>query len=364
MLIKALFDRSGVLVRPEIREALGNGDVALYLSQLCYLTNYEAENDPKNFNGWFKRTILQLRKQTGMGSRAQTRCREVLEDRKMLETARGGEHNYLYFRVDLLKVAQFCRDAMERFEKENPDDPEPPTLPFERRPQTVGPLRLSETAAKTVMPHVSSLPTTHVSSEVPAHVSSVPTTHVSSEVPAHVSSLMHVLDSKTDKNKISDTHSDMAPVPQPAGVCVEKIPRSRHSKKLCIDFAEYLQREKRGVKIPEAYGWEIYLDGRDDERIDVFVANPPPDPDQIAAARREAEAREVAFLETVSLVLDGIHDGQIRSWADAEPIAAGFDLKKFRSVVRYQLRSDPELLRAFPFEDDAPMAAAAGAGGG
>jgi hypothetical protein len=145
-------------------------------------------------------------------------------------------------------------------------------------------------------------------------------------------------------------------------VCVEKIPKSRHPKKVCIDFAQFLLDKKEGVKWPEAYGWEIYLDGREDERIDDWMLQPTPE--QIAAARRAEDDYNAAFEHAVSLVLEGIHSGGIGGWADAQPIAAGFDWQRFKGVVRGCLQRYPELKQKFPFDEDVPVAVAAGAGGG
>lgn len=398
-LVEAFFDQTGVLVRPSaVRAFKGNGNPAILISQLMFWHRVERERSELSFDGWFTRTIEEIEERTGFSQCSQETSRAILWSYDLLDVEKKGEHNQFYYRLNLKALARVANgesltvvkisdarvkrlkrrkekraakllqnESVEAHKRVAEPASEPSLLPTLSETQANPFMGQGPLCTDSLRGHGPDRELGHAHEEELGHGPDVLHGGAPEEELGHgPDRIRYLLDSKTEisRNTLLRERAPEASVTEPVGVCVEKIPRSRHSKKLCIDFAEYLQSQKKGVKYPEAYGWEIYLDGRDDDRIDEFVLNRPPTPDQIAAARREAEAREVAFLETVSLVLDGIHDGQIRSWADAAPIASGFNWGHFKSLVRSQLYHAPELLRAFPFDDDALALATVGAGGG
>jgi hypothetical protein len=101
---RAILDGYGaegvVVVRPSLVRALrGNGNAALFLSELLYWSRRLGDDE-----GRFYQTQRRLEAQTGLGADAQRKAVKLLERLGVLETTRQGIPAKLYYRLDLPRL--------------------------------------------------------------------------------------------------------------------------------------------------------------------------------------------------------------------------------------------------------------------
>lgn len=96
----------GVFVLPNMVRALrGNGNFAIYLSQLLFRSR---KTDGQG--GWFYASEAQLEKMTGIGRKGQRNARALLVSLGLIETKRQGTPARMYFSLDLKRIAALLRE--------------------------------------------------------------------------------------------------------------------------------------------------------------------------------------------------------------------------------------------------------------
>jgi len=109
-LIKELGGGSKTMVSAQMVEALsGNGNAAIYLSQLLWWAKRKADED-----GWFYRTREQMKERCGLGEQAQRTAEKTLKSMGLIETDLRGMPAKKHYRVHYsLIISVLADDAPE-----------------------------------------------------------------------------------------------------------------------------------------------------------------------------------------------------------------------------------------------------------
>jgi len=84
----------------------GNGNAAIYLSQLLWWGQRKANDD-----GWFFRTRDQMQERCGLGKQAQRTAEKILVDLDLIETDRRGMPAKKHYRIDYSKLISLFNGA-------------------------------------------------------------------------------------------------------------------------------------------------------------------------------------------------------------------------------------------------------------
>lgn len=116
-----------------VRALRGNGNAAIYLSQLLWWSKNKGDEE-----GWFWRTRDQMKEQCGLGHEAQKSAEKVLKHLDLLETDRRGMPAKKYYHVNLSAVESAILAVQQGQGAYTPDKgrghgtpSSPPTIPPE-----------------------------------------------------------------------------------------------------------------------------------------------------------------------------------------------------------------------------------------